>query len=126
MSIKHKSERALAPALAYNKQNIPMKELKKNFTKDGVQRKRMFKDSELVAYRCESEGKVWYELFENKVGKIDLFYEEEYEIYPTEEDFGVWAWRTDNGEKVVDILNEHFRHLECPLMNSEIAEMIAG
>lgn len=87
-----------------------MKELKKNFTKDGVQRKRMFKDAELVAYRCERGKRFWYELFRNKVGEPDIFNEDEYEIYPTEEDFdeGVWAWRMDNGKAVVDIIDGHY------------------
>lgn len=84
-----------------------MKEIKKKFTKDGVLRKRMYKDAELVAYRCERGKKVWYELFRNKVGEPDIFNEDEYEIYPTEEDFdeGVWAWRMDSGKTVVDIID---------------------
>lgn len=49
-----------------------------------------------------------YEIFRYKVSKPDKFHETEYERYPSNESFGVWAWTVPNKDGIRKILIEKF------------------
>lgn len=80
-----------------------MRELKTEFQKWGgeVKFRQVYKSSKAVVYQCNGR---WYELFRYKVGKPNEFNTEEYEMYPSDRDFGSWAWNCHDKEKVEEVL----------------------
>lgn len=74
-----------------------MIELKKDFRKKGFDYHQEYKDDRFAIYRCtqefeEGEPFVFYEIFRMKVCKPDRFHDDEYESYPSDEEFGSRAW----------------------------------
>ena len=82
-----------------------MKQLKKEFTKKGVNFKQIYKDKDLVIYETEYPS---YEVFKLKTHLPDKYHDDVYEMYPYDEAFGVWAWSCSSKESVKRIIKEHF------------------
>lgn len=92
-----------------------MIELKKNFKKFGEDFIQIYKDEKVVIYKRENPlyGNTSFELFKYKTGKdcpLSKNYDpnEIKEMYPSSEQFGLWAWWADNEETLVSLLKEKF------------------
>ena len=66
-----------------------MIELKKTFRKYGEDFTQLYKDDEIVIYQTTFPS---VEVFKYRVKKPDKFRSEDFEVYPSESDFGAWAW----------------------------------
>ena len=101
-----------------------MKELKKQFRKKGTDFTQLYKDGNLAIYQLsrpyvEGNGhSVWYEVFRYKTAKTPKMWESdenEMEKYPSDEEFGVWAWSCSNVESVKKVLNAEFTMRESQI-----------
>lgn len=103
-----------------------MKELRKQFRKKGTDFNHLYKDNNLVVYQLSrpyADGNgysVWYEVFRYKTGgmnPINPNYDpnEIVERYPSDEDFGVWAWSCPNVESIKKVLNAKFTMRESQI-----------
>lgn len=104
-----------------------MIELKKEFSKKGTKFTQVFKDSEIVVYRLDRNffngtNGFWYEIFKPKVKKADIYHNDEYELYPGDEQFGAWAWSCSTKGSVEKILNKHFNGMSDE-KKSEISQI---
>ena len=101
-----------------------MIELKRDFTKKGVKYHQVWKDSNLIIYRCErtDANDVYWEVFKPKTHMADRYHNDEYEVYPSDESFGAWAWCCSSKKSIAKILNKHFSQNDCMLTNEEIAD----
>lgn len=89
--------------------------LREKFSKKGVEYTQLFKDNDLVIYRCSYLFDVYYEVFRYKVHKSDIYHDDEYEMYPCDEQFGLWAWCCSNIDIVRKVIRKHFNNRECPI-----------
>ena len=99
-----------------------MIELKKNFEQKGREMKfsQKYKNSEVVIYEIThpdycNEGQYvsWWEVFRYKTGKMNpmaVNYDpnEVKEIYPSDNDFGVWAWSCSTFGSIRKVLRRDF------------------
>lgn len=85
-----------------------MIKLRKEFKKKGVEFRNFFKDDKLVVYRLQTEDKTWYEVFRLVVHKKDMYHDDEYEKYPCDEHFGLWAWCCSDPSCVCKVINKEF------------------
>lgn len=92
-----------------------MIELKKEFTRGGGFRYRqVFKNHKFAIYECEQtfdNGKTdfFYEIFKILVKKPDMFHNDEYEAYPSDESFGVWAWCCSDYGSVARVFEDNIK-----------------
>ena len=92
-----------------------MKELKKDFTKKGgCKYHQLFKNDRFAIYECtqtfeEGEPIVFYEIFKMVVKKPDMFHDDEYEAYPSDEEFGVRAWCCSDFGSVVRVFENDIK-----------------
>ena len=103
-----------------------MIELRKDFTTKGVNYHQVYKSQDLVAYRCSrlDGSETYYELFKYKTHAPNKFRDDEFEVYPSDEVFGLWAWCCSSQKSVEKVLNKHFNLEAIPLTNAEMAEML--
>jgi len=93
-----------------------MIELKKDFEvkKYRMRHHQLYKDAELVIYEVTQpfiEGKghsKWHEVFRYRVMPPDMYHQDEFEKYPNDEAFGVWAWSCSNDKVVNKVLKREF------------------
>ena len=91
-----------------------MIELKREFKKKDIEFKQLYKDNSLVIYGLSTEnanhdGKTtWYEIFKYRVKEQDKFHQDEYEAYPSSEEFGTWAWSCSTPKSLEKILKREF------------------
>ena len=75
-----------------------MIELKKEFVrKGGREYRQLFKNDKFAAYECtqtfeDGSTSYWCEVFKMKVNKPNNIMPDYYEVYPSDEEFGVRAW----------------------------------
>ena len=70
-----------------------MIELKKDFRRKGIDFHQIHKDDKVVIYQLRQNGvRPWYEIFRYKTREPDIYHDDTYEVYPSDEDFGKWAW----------------------------------
>lgn len=95
-----------------------MIELKKQFTKKETDFNQIYKDNDVVIYKltrnnADGDGMyTWFEVFKRKVKPQDIYHEDEFEKYPSDEAFGNWAWSCSNVECVKKVLNNYFKECE--------------
>ena len=91
-----------------------MIELKKDFTKNGVHYQQLMKNEQIVLYRCSREEGLdtYYEVFKRKTHTPDIYHNDTYEVYPSDEAFGSWAWCCSNGKSLEKVLRKHFQELQ--------------
>lgn len=95
-----------------------MIELKKQFTKKGTDFNQIYKDNDVVIYKltrnnADGDGMyTWFEVFKYNVRPQDIYHEDEFEKYPSDEAFGNWAWSCSNVECVKKVLNNYFKECE--------------
>ena len=86
-----------------------MKEFKKTFKRRFGVLTQVFKDDSLVIYNVDDGEVHWYEVFRYKVNDGTAFTNyEEFEQYPSPEDFGVWAWSCSNASVVAKVIDREF------------------
>jgi predicted transcriptional regulator YdeE len=81
-----------------------MIELKKEFNKKGNRHfKQLEKTEQYALYEVTAKNDdatdVYYEIFQMRYHKPDRFHDDEFEVYPSDEDFGVWAWCCNTKER---------------------------
>ena len=95
-----------------------MIELKKEIRKKGRTLTQIFKDEDIVIYRVDrrydngTDG-YWFEVFKPVIHCKDTYHNDCYELYPSDEAFGKWAWCCGNEKSLVRIINEHFPKHKC-------------
>ena len=82
-----------------------MIELRKKFRKYGEEFTQIYKDSEIVIYNTTFPS---VEVFKYKVKKPDKFHDDTWEAYPSENDFGQWAWCCTCKKQFDRVLVNHF------------------
>lgn len=65
----------------------------------------VYRDNELAIYKTTFPS---YEIFKIRISKPDRFHNDEYEKYPSNEDFGVWAWSCSTWERTMQVLSRKF------------------
>lgn len=101
---------------------MKLKELPKEFEKKGVRYTQLVRNLYEVAdgekdgyliYRCENVefGNVYYEVLRYRTAKPHPMSAEDYdlvELYPTEQQFGLYGWCCSNLECVEKVMRKHF------------------
>lgn len=82
-----------------------MRELRETFNKRWSSFKQLYKDDVLVIYSLSNGA---FEVFKYKVKAPNKIINDLYEVYPSSEDFGAWAWSCSNIKSVEKVLNNHF------------------
>ena len=54
----------------------------------------------------------YYEVFKYHVGHNDIFHDDDWEIYPSDEHFGYWAWCCSDLNSVRKVLTNHFQNVD--------------
>ena len=82
-----------------------MIELKLEFTKKGINFKQIYKDDKMVIYQTSFPS---YEIFRRVVHSPDIFHQDTYEQYPSNEAFGTWAWSCSDEASLNRMIKKHF------------------
>ena len=82
-----------------------VKLLRDTFTKKGISYKLLEKNKSYVLYECSTEDYKYYEIFKYKIQPFPKMFEnpegyDEMEVYPSDEQFGLWAWCCSNMNRV--------------------------
>lgn len=92
-----------------------MIELKKGFRKKGgYEYHQLFKNERFAIYECtqeteEGEPSVFYEIFKMKVNKPNNIMPDSYEVYPSDEEFGIRAWCCSDYGSVVRVFEKDIK-----------------
>lgn len=94
-----------------------MIKLKETFNKKGISFTQLHKDNDIVIYKLQQRYEdgttsTWYEVFRPKVEQPNNFRNDQWERYPTNEDFGKWAWSCSNIKVVEKVLQREFNNVE--------------
>lgn len=95
-----------------------MIELRKEFTKKGNTYTQVFSNDEAFVYRVTftkydgTEG-CYFEAFKRKTQKPDIYHEDTYEAYPSDESFGSLAWCYSNAYVMLAKMAKHFSTETC-------------
>ena len=99
--------------------------LKENFSNKRIgEFKQFYKDNELVIYEVKQPyadgggNTIWYEIFKYRVKEKDRFHDDEWEVYPNDEEFGTYAWACTTIGSVNKILKQRFPN--HPITKGEI------
>ena len=105
-----------------------MIELKKDFTRNGTRYRQLMKNEQIVLYRCSREDGLdtYYEVFKYKTRTEDFLHTEEWEVYPSDNDFGKWAWCCSNGKSVEKVLRKHFSELQGTPTYQKTLDLVCG
>lgn len=99
--------------------------LKKEFVKKGVRYNQVLRDEEIVVYVCAKPYKLdngdvfvdkYLEVFKPRTHKKDKFHNDDYELYPNDESFGLWAWCVTNVDSLMKVLSKHFQGVDADLV----------
>ena len=82
-----------------------MIQLKKNFKKMGERFTQLYKDDEIVIYHTTFPS---VEIFKYRIHKPNNMVADEFEWYPSSENFGTWAWCATSRLQFERILKDHF------------------
>lgn len=89
-----------------------MIELKKEFKANGgIIYRQVEKNERFAIYECtqtfeDGSTNVYYEIFKIKKHTADRYHCDEYEIYPYDECFGIWAWCCSDYGSVVRVFED--------------------
>lgn len=93
-----------------------MIDLKGEFTKKGITYKQVIKCKDIVIYELNGTNtqgnNKWFEVFRYRVKKPDRFHDDDYVVYPSNEDFGLWAWSCSSVQSVHKVINKHFPDID--------------
>ena len=89
--------------------------LKKKYKKRGGRLTQIYVDDEIGIYRTTFPS---VEIFKMRIGKADKFHDDEWEVYPSDEDFGTYAWSCTSIESIRKILQQRFPN--HPITKGEI------
>lgn len=82
-----------------------MIELKKQFRKMNETFTQVYKDDKVVVYHTTFPS---VEVFKYRIHQPTCFVNEEYEMYPSDEKFGEWAWCAASKDQFSRIMENHF------------------
>lgn len=82
-----------------------MIELRQQFRKMDETFTQVYKDDKVVVYHTTFPS---VEVFRYKVRKENAFHYDKYEVYPSNEDFGLWAWCATSKDQFERIMENHF------------------
>ena len=99
-----------------------MVRLKECFMKRGNKYTQVYRNDDMALYLVDNEHEWYYEVFKIKVNKPNKYVDDEYEPYPGDESFGVWAWCCSNKKSLEKVLKKHFpnKRMEDIFKNAEI------
>lgn len=107
--------------------------LKKIFKKKGIEFSQLWKDENVVIYQLEQQSQTnpnehskWYEVFKPYEHKADIYHDDEYEKYPSDEDFGRWAWSCESIKSVEKILLKHFEKSDVDMITTYLMSGFVG
>lgn len=92
-----------------------MIELKKDFRKKGgYEYHQLYKNDRFAIYECtqtfeDMENDLFYEIFKVKTHQPDIFHDDEYEVYPSDEEFGIRAWCCSDYGSVVRVFENDIK-----------------
>lgn len=76
-----------------------------SFNKMGERYTQLYKDEEIVIYKITFPS---VEVFKYRVHKPNKFHSDKWEKYPSNDDFGIWAWCATSKFQFERILKDHF------------------
>lgn len=87
--------------------------LREEFGRNGAQYKQVYKNWLFAIYRIDKEfvnGEkgTWWEIFFITVKPRSEYVNDEYEKYPSDEDFGSWAWSCSTIPSLEKVLKREF------------------
>ena len=91
-----------------------MIELKKKFSKKGIQFTQKYKSNVVVVYQLSRYYpeydylSTWYEVLKYRTHTPDRFHDDDYEVYGSDEDCGLYLWSCSNPDVVNKVLKNHF------------------
>lgn len=93
--------------------------LKECFMKRGNKYTQVYRNDDMALYLVNNEHECYVEVFKIRMHKADKYHNDEYEVYPCDESFGVWAWCCNNRKSLEKIMNREFPNVPIPniLMN---------
>lgn len=99
-----------------------MIELKKDFTKKGINFHQIMKDDNVVVYQLTRKydngaEESYLEIFKYNVKDADRYHSDEYEAYPSDEAFGKWAWCATKYEQIQKIIEKHFDGVDVDIIS---------
>ena len=77
----------------------------KQFRKMNETFTQVYKDDKVVVYHTTFPS---VEVFKYMTHKPDKFHEDDYEMYPSNESFGLWAWCATSKDQFSRIMESHF------------------
>lgn len=92
-----------------------MIELKKEYRKKGgCEYHQIFKNDRFAIYECtqtfeDGETDLFYEIFKIRTHQPDRFHDDEYEVYPSDEEFGIRAWCCSDYGSVVRVFEDDIK-----------------
>ena len=93
--------------------------LKECFMKRSNRFTQVYRNDDMALYLVDNEYDYYVEVFKIRTHKADRYHDDEYEVYPGDESFGVWAWCCSNRKSLKKIMNREFPNVPIPniLMN---------
>ena len=94
--------------------------LKECFMKRGNKYTQVYRNDDMALYLVDNEhGWYYVEVFKIKTHKADKYHDDEYEVYPCDEAFGLYAWCCTTRKSLEKIMNREFPNVPIPniLMN---------
>ena len=87
-----------------------MIKLREEFNKKGLHFKQIFRDDTIGIYSVvdEKHNYGFYEVFRITIHKPDKFHPDEYELYPYDEAFGLFAWCASEERIICKVLYLNF------------------
>ena len=85
--------------------------LKECFVKRGKRYTQVHRNDDMALYFVNNKHECYYEVFRIRVEKPNNFVNDEYERYPGDECFGIWAWCCSNEKSLEKVLKKHFPNI---------------
>lgn len=96
-----------------------MIKLKEWFLKRGNRYTQVYRNDDMALYLVDNEYDYYVEVFKIRTHKADKYHDDEYEVYPCDEAFGLHAWCCTTRKSLEKIMNREFPNVPIPniLMN---------
>ena len=93
--------------------------LKECFMKRSNRFTQVYRNDDMALYLVDNEYDYYVEVFKIRTHKADRYHDDEYEVYPCDEAFGLHAWCCSNRKSLKKIMNREFPNVPIPniLMN---------
>ena len=88
--------------------------LKEYFMKRGNSYTQVYRNDDMALYLVYNEYDYYVEVFKIKIHKADRYHDDEYEVYPCDEAFGLHAWCCSTRKSLEKIMNREFPNVPIP------------